>query len=348
PGPAILGILGTAVIAGLMLSVGVAPAVALTGMGTKSGIGLFNSLPDDYKIADDLQQKTEIYAKRGDKDVLLASFYNQNREVVKWDDIPDTVKHATLAAEDARYYQHGGVDPMGILRAIASNVMHGSGQGASTITQQYVKNVCVQEAELLSTQAKVDAAYAECTGGLKRKLREARLAIGLEKAYKKDDILLGYLNIAGFGGRIYGIESAAQYYYADDHRLRAGEVRRVLLRLRRQRDQERQGVRRDRGRPLQQAAELGLEDLHDAGPRPAEVRQGRDDRVRALRLRLRHEPGRRGRVRAGRHRPDPLDGAEQALRRHRRQGHQGRRIHRDRGELEHRHRGRGVSGALGA
>ncbi len=212
PGAALAGILGIAVTAGLMLTVGIVPAVALTGSGAKAGMGLFNSLPDDYKIAS-LQQKTEIYAKRGGKDVLLASFYNQNREVITWDDVPDSVKHATLAAEDARYYDHGGVDPMGILRAIGSNLVHGGSQGASTITQQYVKNVCVQEAELLPTQAQVTAAYAECTGGIKRKLREARLAIGMEKAYTKDQILLGYLNIAGFGGRIYGIEAAAQYYY---------------------------------------------------------------------------------------------------------------------------------------
>ena len=213
-GPALLGILGIATVAGLMLSVGVAPAVALTGMSSQSGVGLFDSLPDDYKISNlQQQQKTEIYAKRGGKNVLLASFFNQNREVVGWDDIADTVTHATLAAEDARYFDHGGVDPMGILRAIVSNVTHGGAQGASTITQQYVKNVCVQQAELLPTPKQVTAAYAECTGGIKRKLREARLAIGMEKAYSKKDILLGYLNIAGFGGRVYGIESAAQYYF---------------------------------------------------------------------------------------------------------------------------------------
>ena len=79
-----------------------------------------------------------------------------------------------------------------------------------------MKNVCVQEAELLPTQKQVEAAYAECTDGIQRKLREARYAIGLEKKYSKDEILLGYLNIAGFGGRIYGIESAAQYYFDTD------------------------------------------------------------------------------------------------------------------------------------
>ena len=207
--------LGVAVVAGLMLTVGIVPAVALTGMGAKGTIGAFENLPDDLKIGK-LQQKTQIFAKRGGKDVLLASFYNQNRDVIGWKDVPAAVKNATLAAEDVRYYKHGGVDPMGIVRAVAVNVMHKDNQGASTITQQYVKNVCVQEAELLPTQEKVQAAYDECTGGVQRKLREARLSIGLEKQYSKDDILLGYLNITGFGGRIYGIESAAQYYF-DTH-----------------------------------------------------------------------------------------------------------------------------------
>ena len=204
--------LGVAVVAGLMITVGVAPAIALTGVGAKNGIGLFENLPADLKIVD-LQQKTEIYANSNGKPVQIASFYNQNRQIIPWSDVSATVKNATLAAEDVRFYTHGGVDPTGILRAVVSDIGGGGQQGASTITQQYVKNVCIQEAELLPTQAQVNAAYDECTGGIGRKLKEARLAIGLEKKYSKDQILLGYLNIAGFGGQIYGIESAAQYYY---------------------------------------------------------------------------------------------------------------------------------------
>ncbi|MDQ1512528.1 MAG: hypothetical protein QOC59_370, partial [Microbacteriaceae bacterium] len=207
--------IAAAAIAGVMITVGVAPAIALTGVGAKNGIGLFETLPADLKIAS-LQQKTEIYATSHGKPKQIASFYNQNREVVPWSDVPDTVKRATLAAEDIRYYDHGGVDPMGIMRALVTNLGSSSQQGASTITQQYVKNVCIQEAELLPTQEKVQAAYADCTGGIGRKLKEARLAIGMEKKYTKNQILLGYLNIAGFGGRIYGIESAAQYYF-DTH-----------------------------------------------------------------------------------------------------------------------------------
>jgi membrane peptidoglycan carboxypeptidase len=207
-GSAFAGVLGILVVAGLMLTAGVAPAIALSN-GT--GSGPF-ALSDDLKITN-LQQKTQIYARKGGKPVLLASFYAQNRDVITWDDVPDSVKNATLGAEDPRFYDHGGVDPMGIVSALVNNVVHSTNRGASTISQQYVKNVCIQEAEQLSTQAAVTAAYDECTGGIQRKLKEARSAIALEKAYSKREILLNYLNIAGFGGRIYGIESAAQYYY---------------------------------------------------------------------------------------------------------------------------------------
>ncbi|MCU1474013.1 MAG: hypothetical protein JWQ92_2081 [Amnibacterium sp.] len=205
--------IAVAVIAGVMVAVAVTPAIALTGTTAKNGIGLFEDLPTDLKIAP-LDQKTKIYAKSGGKEVLLASFYTQDREVIPWSDITTTVKNATLAAEDVRFYTHGGVDPTGIIRATVADLLGKNVQGASTITQQYVKNVCVQEAEQLHTTAAVDKAYNVCVDpSVGRKLREARLAIALEKKYSKNQILLGYLNIAPFGGRVYGIQSAAQYYY---------------------------------------------------------------------------------------------------------------------------------------
>jgi membrane peptidoglycan carboxypeptidase len=209
----LLGLVTASVIAGVLVAVAVTPAVALTGVAAKQGIGLFENLPSDLKIVP-LEQKTEIYAKSGGKNVLLTSFYAQNRDVIGWSGVPATVKNATLAAEDVRFYEHGGVDPLGIVRATVSNALGDDLQGGSTITQQYVKNVCVQEAERLSTTKAVDAAYDECTDtSYTRKLKEIRLAIGLEKVYSKNDILLGYLNIAGFGGQVYGIEAASEYYY---------------------------------------------------------------------------------------------------------------------------------------
>ncbi|GAA4742669.1 transglycosylase domain-containing protein [Amnibacterium soli] len=210
---AFLGMLAIAVIAGVMVAVAVTPAIALTGTTAKNGIGMFEELPSDLKITA-LDQKTQIYAKDGDKDVLLASFYAQNRQVVKWDEISQVAKNAALAGEDVRFYDHGGIDPVGIVRATVANLTGKDLQGASTITQQYVKNVCVQEAENKPTTEQVNAAYAVCTDpSVGRKLKEARYAIALEKSYSKDQILLGYLNIAGFGGRVYGIESAAEYYF---------------------------------------------------------------------------------------------------------------------------------------
>ena len=205
--------LAIAVIAGVMVAVAVTPAIALTGTTAKNGIGLFEELPSDLKITA-LDQKTEIYAKDGDKNVLLASFFAQDRQVVKWDEISQIAKNAAIAGEDVRFYDHGGIDPVGIVRATVANLAGKDLQGASTITQQYVKNVCVQEAENKPTTKQVDAAYAVCTDpSVGRKLKEARYAIALEKKYTKDQILLGYLNIAGFGGRVYGIESAAEYYF---------------------------------------------------------------------------------------------------------------------------------------
>jgi membrane peptidoglycan carboxypeptidase len=215
---ALLAFFAVAAIAGTLVACVVTPAVAIAGSGVKQQIDLFQSLPSNLEITP-LDQKTRIYAKEDGKNVLLASFFSQNRDVVKWDAIPDTVKNATLAAEDIRFYQHGPIDPAGIVRALISNANGGQVSGASTISQQYVKNVCVQQAEALPATtkkeaAKAKAAYDSCVDpSYNRKLREMRLAIGLEKKYSKNEILLGYLNIAGFGGRTYGIEAAARYYY---------------------------------------------------------------------------------------------------------------------------------------
>ena len=210
---ALLAFFAVAAIAGTLIACVLTPVAAIAGSATKQQITTFQSLPSSLDITP-LDQKARIYAKSGKKQVLLASFFRQNRDIVKWDAIPETVKEATLAAEDVRFYQHGPIDPSGIARALVSNLMHKDIQGASTISQQYVKNVCVQQAEALTDKAKSTAAYNACTDkSYNRKLREMRLAIGLEKKYDKDQILLGYLNIAGFGGRTYGIEAAARYYY---------------------------------------------------------------------------------------------------------------------------------------
>ncbi|PPF24175.1 penicillin-binding protein [Rathayibacter rathayi] len=202
------------VLTGLLASLVVAPAAALTGVATSSTISAFQSLPSYLEVGR-LMQKSDIYAGDPDDPTLLASFYDQNRIEVPADRIADTVKDALVASEDPRFYDHGGIDLQGTLRAIASTYLLDSDtQGGSSITQQYVKNVLVQKAESIPDEAARNRAYAEATATTaERKLKEMRLAIGLEKVSSKDDIVLGYLTIALFGGTVYGIEAAAEYYY---------------------------------------------------------------------------------------------------------------------------------------
>jgi membrane peptidoglycan carboxypeptidase len=201
-------------VAGLLVAVAVTPAIAVAGGGASGALDAFEKLPASIAIPT-LDQRTRFYGTNNSGDpVLLATFYDQDREIVGWKDVPATVKNAALAGEDVRFYEHGGIDPTGVVRALVDNLRGSSVQGASTITQQYVKNLCVQSAEQLPTPAKVAAAYHDCTApSFNRKLREMRYSIALEKQYSKDQILLGYLNVSGFGGRVYGIQAASEYYY---------------------------------------------------------------------------------------------------------------------------------------
>lgn len=216
---ALTGVLGMSAVAGVLVAAMVTPAIAVTSLAANNTIGLFEDLPDYLQI-DNLAQKTELYATQGGQPVKFAEFYAQNREEVGWDEVSDNAKAAAVDTEDPRFYEHGGVDVQSTFRALAQNVIGGGVEsGASTITMQYVKNVLVQKAETLAT-TDPDAgkkAYAEATQeSTARKLKEMRLAIGLEKKFSKNDILLGYLNIANYGGSVYGIQSAAKYYYGVD------------------------------------------------------------------------------------------------------------------------------------
>ncbi|MFT2816639.1 transglycosylase domain-containing protein [Leifsonia sp. A12D58] len=211
----LLGLVAMSAAAGLLVALGVTPSIAVTGMAATNTISIFENLPD-YVAIGPLAQRSNIYATKTDgTPVLLASFYDQNREEVGWDAISQYVKDAAIAGEDPRFYDHGGIDLQGTLRAITMTAAGRDTQGGSSITQQYVKNVLVQKCEELSDEKAQTKCYDAATVATPdRKLREMRLAIGVEKKYGKDDILRQYLNIAGFGGRVYGIEAAANYYYS--------------------------------------------------------------------------------------------------------------------------------------
>ncbi|MFD4957627.1 transglycosylase domain-containing protein [Microbacterium sp. NPDC058389] len=171
---------------------------------------------------------TTIFARdpASGKDVELTSFYDQNRVPVAFDEVSVVMYDAILASEDPRFYEHGGIDILGTTRALIRNVQGGVTQGGSSISQQYVKNVLVQRCErdavATDTQTRdealracwLDATDASGVDGYQRKLQEIRYAVAVEQKYSKNDILLGYLNIANFGGTTYGIEAAARYYFS--------------------------------------------------------------------------------------------------------------------------------------
>ncbi len=150
-------------------------------------------------------QTTKVLAADGR---LVAYFYEQNRSDVPLDQISDTMKNAILAIEDVRFYEHGALDLKGTLRALVNNASDGSTQGGSTITQQLVKLIQVQNA----TTAEERKAATEKSAT--RKIRELKHAIAYEEKYTKDEILERYLNIAYFGDGAYGVSAAARHYFS--------------------------------------------------------------------------------------------------------------------------------------
>lgn len=151
----------------------------------------------DYESADAylVAEPTIVYAADGTE---IAQYYLQNRRSVTLDQISDYVKKGTVDVEDERFYQHNGVDPQGIMRAIVSQ-LSGRSEGASTITQQLVRNTVLSSEQFDQT--------------LKRKVREAYIAIQMEKTYSKDQILNMYLNTIYYGEGAYGIEAASITYF---------------------------------------------------------------------------------------------------------------------------------------
>ncbi|MBQ6585815.1 MAG: penicillin-binding protein, partial [Coriobacteriales bacterium] len=157
----------------------------------------------DYSSADafNLAEPTKIYAADGE--TLLAALYLENREPVSYDEVSPYVFQATVCTEDERFYKHHGVDYRGIIRAFWNNMRSGAtSEGASTITQQFIRNtILIDEMNDIT---------------LRRKVREAYLAIQVERMYSKEDILMMYLNTLNYGDGAYGIQAASQNYFSKD------------------------------------------------------------------------------------------------------------------------------------
>lgn len=142
-------------------------------------------------------QSTKIFDRTGET-VLFEIFQEEKRTVIPFEDIPRNVKNATIAIEDTGFYAHGGISPLSILRAFMSDLLRGRilVQGGSTITQQLVKNA------LLTSEKTIT-----------RKVKEAILAVKIERVYSKDEILNLYLNEIPYGSNTYGVEAAAQAFF---------------------------------------------------------------------------------------------------------------------------------------
>ena len=142
-------------------------------------------------------QSTKIYDRTGK--VLLYDIYGEEkREIIPFDNISNNLKHAVLASEDARFYNHYGVDFRSIIRSVLVNILNPKNafKGTSTITQQLIRSVYLSQQKTLE-----------------RKIREIVLSIEIERRYSKDQIFDWYLNKIPFGKNAYGAEAAAQTYF---------------------------------------------------------------------------------------------------------------------------------------
>ena len=164
-------------------------------------IGLFayfrRDLPDPRDISSRLLNQTTKFYDRTGKHLLFEVYGDQNRTIVEFDEISGPMKWATIAVEDKDFYFHGGFSVSGVARAAWNNVFGTGTQGGSTITQQFIKN------SLLSTERTVT-----------RKIKELILSIELERLYSKNEILAFYLNEIPYGAQEYGVEAAAQSFFA--------------------------------------------------------------------------------------------------------------------------------------
>ena len=183
----------------VMAGVGLLAAIALVGMIVAIyAAWLFHALPDASELADYRPATaTRVYAGDG---TLIGEFSDERRIYVSYEQIPEQVVQAYLAAEDRNFFSHGGVDVSGLGRAMLKNVFNAATgrrlEGGSTITQQVAKNV------LLTNETSIN-----------RKIKEAILANRLEATLTKPQILELYLNEIFLGYRSYGVAAAAYNYF---------------------------------------------------------------------------------------------------------------------------------------
>ncbi len=192
-------------LAGALVAALLLPWLAAPGLAARGSVDLL--APEDGADAT-LAGNSVVLAADGS---VITYFYRNNRTPVPSDRIAPVMKQALVDIEDTRFYEHGGLDVEGTLRALFRNLQAGTVlEGGSTITQQLVKQT------LLQTAVTPEERAASTEDSVGRKLREARLALALEEEYSKDEILTRYLNLVYFGQGAYGVQAAARTYFSVD------------------------------------------------------------------------------------------------------------------------------------
>lgn len=178
-----------------LLLLGLVAGLAVASLVGLAAVLIYPDLPSLESLTDYRPKvPLRVYSEDG---YLIAEFGEERRAVVKIEEVPKHMKEAILAAEDERFYQHGGVDTLGVLRAAMANLSAGGAkEGASTITMQVARNFFLSSEKTL-----------------KRKISEALLAVKIEHSLSKDKILELYINQIYLGQRAYGFAAAAQVYY---------------------------------------------------------------------------------------------------------------------------------------
>ncbi|MGW6156440.1 transglycosylase domain-containing protein [Streptomyces sp. NPDC055144] len=164
-----------------------------------AGIGY--ALVDVPKTADTAKAQNNVYYWANDKQ-MVATGGETNRQIIKYEEIPEAMRFAVMSAENKTFESDKGVDPMGIARAFVNMAKGGQTQGGSTITQQYVKNA------MLDDQSQT----------ISRKVKELFVSIKVGRTQPKEKVMAGYLNTAYYGRGAYGIQAAARTYFNDDAR----------------------------------------------------------------------------------------------------------------------------------
>ena len=202
----LFGMILVPVFGGILVALAMTPLITPVPAVLQSTQNYWDDLPTELPEVTP-PQRSVILDVNGDE---MTEFFAENRILVELDDVSPHVVDALIAVEDQDFYTHGGVDYQGVVRALVTNVTTDATQGASTITQQLVKNT------LLVTARDFDEREAATAISTTRKIQEVRYALELEDTLSKDEILERYLNLVLYSNGVYGIGTAADFYFSKD------------------------------------------------------------------------------------------------------------------------------------